>query len=62
MRPHPSARTSTRPSWAGPSSTLEKINKETQAESVLGQPDSLPPGARQRALGGCAGPGVSVSQ
>ena len=43
MRSHPSALTSACPSWAGQSSTLEKINKEAQAESVLGQLDSLPP-------------------
>lgn len=43
MRPHPLALTSACLSWAGPNSTLEKINKKAQAESVLGQPDSLLP-------------------
>ena len=52
MRHHPWVLTSACPSWAGPSSTLEKINKEAQAESVLGQPDSLPPS------GQAAGPSV----
>lgn len=41
------ALTSACPSWVSPSSTLEKINKEAQAEPVLGQPDSLHPVARQ---------------
>lgn len=59
----PTHRPAPPPALAGParSSTLEKINKETQAESVPTSQD-LCCVARQRALGGWAGPRVSVSQ